>query len=76
MILKFILQPDIMKTIAENVAVAYNNDIEDKSIVETLGKQKGEKEKAINNLLKALEFGIFTPSTKQRLEELENEKKS
>ncbi len=44
--------------------------MKDRSIFDSLLKQKDEKEKAINNLLKALEMGIFTPSTKQRLEEL------
>ncbi len=74
MTLDHILKPDVMKGIAENVTVVYNKDIDDQTILETLEKQKGDKEKAINNLLKALEMGIFTPSTKQRLEQLEKEK--
>ncbi|MDR3263888.1 MAG: recombinase family protein [Clostridiales bacterium] len=67
-------QPKALKAIAENMAVIYNNDLKDKAIFDSLLKQKQDKEKAINNLLKALEMGIFTLSTKQRLEELENSK--
>lgn len=39
-----------------------------------LRSQLAETESAISNLLKAIEQGIFTPSTKQRLEELEAQK--
>ena len=39
-----------------------------------LRSQLAETESAISNLLKAIEHGIFTPSTKQRLEELEAQK--
>lgn len=37
-------------------------------------KQKAESERAIANLLKAIEMGIFSPATKQRLDELEQQK--
>lgn len=36
--------------------------------------QLAETESAIGNILKAIEQGIFTPSTKQRLDELEARK--
>lgn len=39
-----------------------------------LRSQLAETESAISNLLKAIEQGIFTPSTKQRLDELEARK--
>ena len=39
-----------------------------------LRSQLAETESAISNLLKAIEQGVFTPSTKQRLEELEAQK--
>lgn len=37
-------------------------------------KQLAETEKGINNMLNAIQAGIFTPSTKQRLDELEEAK--
>lgn len=39
-----------------------------------LKKQLAETEKGINNILNAIQAGIFTPSTKQRLDELEETK--
>ena len=40
-----------------------------------LNKRLGEVQKSISNMLSAIEQGIFTSSTKQRLEELENQKR-
>ena len=40
-----------------------------------LEKQLADTEKAINNMLNAIQSGILTESTKQRLEELEQSKK-
>ena len=40
-----------------------------------LEKQLAETSKAIDNMLNAIQSGIFTESTKQRLEELEQSKK-
>lgn len=40
----------------------------------TLKKQLAKTEKSIQNMLNAIEQGILTPSTKQRLDELENNK--
>lgn len=39
-----------------------------------LKKQMGEVNRSIENMLNAIQQGIITPSTKQRLEELENNK--
>ena len=39
-----------------------------------LKKQLAETEKGINNMLNSIQAGIFTPSTKQRLDELEKTK--
>ena len=39
-----------------------------------LRSQLAETESSIGNILKAIEQGIFTPSTKQRLDELEARK--
>ena len=40
-----------------------------------LNKRLNEVQKSISNILSAIEQGIFTSSTKQRLEELENQRK-
>jgi len=51
-------------------------DLQDKENTELpiLQKQLAEIEKSINNMLNAIQDGIYTPSTKQRLEELEQTK--
>ena len=38
-------------------------------------KKQKKVQKSIDNIIKAIEEGICTPSTKERLETLENEKK-
>jgi len=64
----------VLRGIARNTAVIYNSDLKDEAIFNSLLKQQGETEKAIANLLKAIEMGIFSPSTKQRLDDLEQQK--
>lgn len=49
--------------------------IQENSTLPLLNKRLGEVQKSIANILSAIEQGIFTPSTKQRLEELEMQKK-
>ena len=48
---------------------------ERKTMLPLLEKQLAETEKSITNMLNAIQSGIFTESTKQRLEELEQSKK-
>lgn len=43
--------------------------------VSLLNKRLDEVNKSISDILSAIEQGVFTPSTKQRLEELEGQKK-
>ena len=43
-------------------------------LLPSLKQQLAETEKAIENMLNAIQAGIFTPSTKQRLDELEETK--
>ena len=47
----------------------------DTSYTDTLRANLQETEKALGNLLKAIEAGIFTDTTKSRMEELEEQKK-
>ena len=48
---------------------------QENTAVSLLNKRLDEVNKSISNILSAIERGIFTPSTKQRLEELEDQKK-
>lgn len=48
---------------------------QESTAVSLLNKRPDEVNESISNILSAIEQGIFTPSTKQRLEELEGQKK-
>lgn len=62
------------KSLAHNCYEIYttNNKQHDEKLV--LTKELAQTEKAIANLIKALEAGIFSDTTKARLDELENRK--
>lgn len=70
--IKDVLQDDVIEYIADRVM-----DIQAKSTVnytlQGLKTQYAEAEKAINNVMKAIEQGIITDTTKRRLSELENQ---
>ena len=71
---KLFSRPRLLQAIAYNLARVYNADLQDTAIFDGLLKQKADSERAIANLLKAIEMGIFSPTTKQRLDELEKAK--
>ena len=62
----------LIKTVME----IYKSRAEENTALRVLEKDLAQTGKALSNLLKAIESGIFTESTKQRLEELEAEKRA
>lgn len=66
---------DLLDFIAENTYNYYVAENSDTSYTDTLRANLQETEKALGNLLKAIEAGIFTDTTKSRMEELEEQKK-
>ena len=66
-----VLHDDVIKRIAKTI---YDMQSEESDILKTLRQNMKEVEKSINNMLHAIEMGIVTASTKQRLEELETRK--
>lgn len=75
--IKFILNKffndKIIDCIAEAVQTAENEKNNSAELI-ALRTQIEDTDKKINNLLSAIENGVFTPSTKQRLNDLENTK--
>lgn len=65
---------DEMIEVISNNAVTLQNKERDKSILNGLKQKLKEKEKAIANLVKAIEAGAFSPSIQSRLSNLEEEK--
>ncbi|MDE6412124.1 MAG: recombinase family protein [Clostridia bacterium] len=60
--------------IADNIIELQKEKTNDESLLNILLAEFTATEKAINNLLNAIEQGIFTNSTKERLERLEEQK--
>lgn len=66
----FIFDDEAVSRIADDVIALLNKE---NVVVPALKSQLSEVRKAIDNILKAIEMGIITRSTKERLEELEAE---
>ena len=68
------LEEDQISKIADGILEAYKKQEEDQTLVRILEQELRDTERGIQNLLKALENGIVTDSTKERLEQLEKRK--
>ena len=69
-----ITKPENIALITDNVFALYTAKFTDDSDLHRYEKELSATDKAIKNILAAIEEGIFTPSTKQRLTELEEKK--
>ena len=69
-----ITKPENIALITDNVFALYTAKFTDDSDLHRYEKELSATDKAIKNILTAIEEGIFTPSTKQRLTELEEKK--
>lgn len=67
-----VLQDEFISWLADS-AVEFQKQAVEQSGLGRLKREKAEKEKAVSNILTAIEQGIFTSSTKDRLLELEAE---
>lgn len=72
-ILKCIWDDNLIEDVTDLVM---DMQAQENSTLPLLNKRLAEVQKSIANILSAIEQGIFTPSTKQRLEELEMQKKN
>lgn len=68
-----VLTDEMIEVISNNAVVLQNKE-RDNSILNDLERKLREKEKAINNLIKAIEAGTFSPSIQANLSALEEEK--
>lgn len=69
--MKIIFDDDLMDKLADALLEHLNQE---NTALPILEKQFAEVQKNIDNMLNAIQQGIFTPSTKERLEALEREK--
>lgn len=72
--IKQVLTDENIKLIAEKAYELHEKEREDKSQINALENSLREVEKVINNIMNAIEQGIITPTTKDRLMEAEERK--
>lgn len=68
------MSDNMIEYISEQILEIHDKKLNDNSILNMLLKDYSQVEKQINNLLEAIMNGIYTESTKARLEKLEEEK--
>ena len=73
-IIRLVQDEALMEYIAENTYQYYLEQNTDTSYTKSLQKALEETDRAISNLLRAIEAGIFNESTKERMNELEEQK--
>lgn len=66
-----ILTDETIERIASEAMDAYAKETSNKTLLASYEQEHKEVSKKIDNILEAIESGIYTPKTKQRLEELE-----
>ena len=71
--IKYILRPKVIDKIAEMVTEKFNAEISTPTALLSLEKELKEVNKSINGIMTAIENGIFTKTTKERLLNLEAE---
>lgn len=74
-LLKLVRNEELLEFIAENPYQYFLAQNTDTTYTKSLQKALDETDRAMNNLLRAIEAGIFNESTKERMNELEEQKK-
>ncbi len=69
-----ILTDDVIKDIATQAAAGMRREAENDSVLQDLKAKLKDVDKKLENLSRAIEDGVYTPTTKQRLLDLEAEK--
>lgn len=69
-----VLQDEMIEYIADRVVDIQQKEREDKSMIDYLSSRLSEAEAAIKNIMKAIEAGIITETTGERLRQLEAER--
>ena len=73
-IIRLVKNMDLLEYIAENTYQYYLDQNTDTTYTKSLQKALDETDRAISNLLRAIEAGIFNESTKDRMNELQEQK--
>ena len=65
--------PEIVEKIANGVMEVNKKRLHDKSLKKVLIEERDQIQKSLDNIMKAIEAGILTSTTKSRMEELEEQ---
>ena len=71
-ITKILQKPQIMNTVINNLLKVQKEKSNGTALLNTLLKEKKQSELSLDNLVKAIEQGIFTATTNKRIKELES----
>ena len=66
-------KPENLSVIADEVITVHQKRAREQAVLTLLRDERSQAQKALDNLMKALEAGIFTATTKDRITELESE---
>ncbi len=72
--IKDIFKPTVLNEIAKNITNSFNKELGKNIELDNYENHQKDVVKKINNLVAAIEQGIITPTTKEKLLSLENEK--
>lgn len=70
---RHVLQPAVLSDLVDRTMEIYEQDLQDDPILRTLQAEQKSVDTSLRNLLRAIEDGLYTPTTKRRLEELEQQ---
>lgn len=71
---RHVLSPDILDSLIDRVVTLAEQDRQDDPVGASLQAERKTIDTSISNIIRAMEQGIFTSSTKSRLEELESQR--
>ena len=69
--MSFLNSPEQLHLIADAIIQVHEKQLKDQSALKYLEKERDTTQNALNNMMKAIEQGILTPTTKSRVNELE-----
>lgn len=71
--IQHVLQPAVLSSLIDHAMALLEKEIVEDPILRTLEAEKKTVETSLQNLMRAIEDGLYTPTTKKRLEELEQQ---
>lgn len=68
-----VLQPHVLSGLIDRAMEIHERDIQEDPVLRTLQAEYKSVDTSLHNLLRAIEDGLYTPTTKKRMEELERQ---